>query len=149
MERTPGPDRPIASPCAPPQQPARIRADAQPVIAFTTAAGCGMALANFARMPIAKQLVADIQAFAERKPNNTKSVNALLDAVRRIDNQFTGEQRDELLRQARRTFLRQIETLENSERTAAALEKLKQNQRELGEALKRLAYKRPEGVTLH
>jgi hypothetical protein len=100
-------------------------------------------------MPIAKKLVADIKAFADRKPDHSKAVNALLDAVRRIDTQFTGELRDELLREARTTFLRQIETLENSERTREALEKIQQNQADLSKALKRLAYKRPDDVTLH
>ncbi len=100
-------------------------------------------------MPTARRLISEIEAFAARKPNHTRSVTALLDAVNRIDAQFSGEIRDELLREARKTFLRQIETLENSERNAAALEKLKQNHRELSKALERLAYKRPEGVTLH
>jgi hypothetical protein len=98
---------------------------------------------------IARQLIEEIQAFAERNPKHGESVGALLRAVERIDREFEGEARVKLLTEARTTFLRQIDTLENAERTVAALEELKQNQLDLVEALKRIAYQRPADITLH
>ena len=100
-------------------------------------------------MPIATQLLREIQAFGDRNPKNHKSVSALMRAVIRIDAEFSGETRDQLLGEARKTFLRQVETLENAQRTVVALEQLKQNQRELVEGLKRIASRRPVGTTLH
>jgi len=100
-------------------------------------------------MTIAMKLLEEIQAFGERNPKHDKSVSALLRAVERIDREFEGETRERLLAEARTTFLRQIDTLENAERTVAALEKLKQNQLDLVEALKQIAYQRPSDATLH
>lgn len=100
-------------------------------------------------MPVAKQLLEEIEAFAARNPGHEKSIGALVKAVERIDNEFAGEIRTQLLEQARETFLRQIQTLENAEKTLAALEKLRDNQAELVEALKRLTVRRPAGMTLH
>ena len=100
-------------------------------------------------MSIAAQLIEEILAFGERNPKHVESVSALLRAVERIDREFEGETRERLLSEARTTFLRQIDTLENAERTVAALEKLKQNQLDLVEALKRIAYQRPSDATVH
>ncbi len=108
-----------------------------------------MVIAQLVVMSIAKQLLEEIEAFANRNPGHDESVGALVKAVRRIDTEFEGEIRTQLLEQARETFQRQVRTLENAEKTLEALEKLRENQQELVEALKRLTVRRPEGVTLH
>ncbi len=108
-----------------------------------------MPLAILIIMSIAKQLLDEIEDFANRNPGHDESVGALAKAVRRIDTEFDGEVRTQLLEQARETFLRQIRTLENAEKTLEALEQLRENQQELVQALKRLTVQRPEGVTLH
>ena len=100
-------------------------------------------------MDIAKQLIEEIEAFANRNPGHDESVGALVKVVRRIDDEFAGETRTRLLEQARETFQRQIKTLEHPERTLEALEKLRDNQAALVETLKRLTVRRPTGVTLH
>jgi len=100
-------------------------------------------------MDIAKQLIEEIEAFANRNPGHDESVGALVKVVRRIDDEFAGETRTRLLEQARETFQRQIKTLEHAERTLEALEKLRDNQAALVETLKRLTVRRPTGVTLH
>ncbi|MDP6977450.1 MAG: hypothetical protein QF570_02475 [Myxococcota bacterium] len=100
-------------------------------------------------MSIAKQLLDEIEAFAHRNPGHDESVGALVRAVHRIDTEFEGEVRTQLLEQARETFQRQVRTLENAEKTLDALEKLRENQKDLVEALKRLTVRRPEGATLH
>ena len=69
--------------------------------------------------------------------------------MRRIDNEFTGDTRDTLLREARTTFLQQIKTLETAERTLAVLKTLQDNQKKLVTALSKLSAQRPDGVTLH
>ncbi len=106
-------------------------------------------IAPYPSMSVANKLVEEIEAFARRNPGHEASVNALLRAVNRIDTEFTGETRELLLAEARKTFLQQIETLETTNRTLAALETLQSNQQELVTALKRLAIRRPDGVTLH
>ena len=100
-------------------------------------------------MPIAKKLIEEIEGFAQRKPAHENSVNALLEAVRRIDSQFTGETRELLLSQARKTFLQQIEILETAERTRETLVALESNQKALVKALKKLTGLRPADATLH
>ncbi len=108
-----------------------------------------MLIAQLMIMSIAKQLLDEIEAFADRNPGHDESVGALVRAVHRIDTEFKGEVRAQLLEQARETFQRQVRTLENTEKTLEALDKLRNNQQELVEALKRLTVRRPEGVTLH
>ena len=100
-------------------------------------------------MTVAEQLIQEIEAFAGRNPNHVTVSQSLIEAVRRIDRQFGGETRDALLEQARDTFLKQIDALENAERTVATLERLRDNQRELVHSLRRLNPYRPQGATLH
>lgn len=103
-------------------------------------------------MPVAKTLLDEIEDFGQRNPEHESSVEALVKAVKRIDREFSGETREMLLTEARKTFLQQIRTLENSDRTLEALEKLHSTQKSLISALKKLLIKtaeRPEGVTLH
>lgn len=103
-------------------------------------------------MPIAKKLIDEIEDFASRNPGHYKSVNTLLKAVQRIDTQLSGEMRNMLLIQARKTFLQQISTLAETELTLEALETLQANQKELVKALKKLkqhTIARPEDATLH
>lgn len=100
-------------------------------------------------MPIAKKLIAEIEAFLLRNPVHEESVNALIKAVNRIDTEFAGETRLQLLREARTTFLQQIKTLETTEQTLDALRTLHANQKNLVEALKKIVVTRPEGATLH
>jgi hypothetical protein len=109
----------------------------------------GMLIALFSEMPLAKQLTDEINEFARRKPGHESSVNALLAAVGRIDSQFSGETRELLLIQARETFLQQIRILETKERTRETLETLQTNQKALVDALKKLAGRPSEDVTLH
>lgn len=108
-----------------------------------------MLIAPSRRMPVAKKLFEEIDAFLERNPEHETSVNALKAAVRRIDTEFTGETRLALLQQARTTFLQQIQILEASERTLQALQRLQKNQQNLVETLKKIAVKRPDDATLH
>ena len=103
-------------------------------------------------MPAAKKLLEEIEAFSQRNPGHEESVEALRAAVRRIDGEFSGATREMLLSESRKTFLQQIRTLESSERTLQALEKLQKNQAALIEALKKLAAlhtERPKDATLH
>ncbi len=112
----------------------------------------GMVIAIENDMPVAKKLLEEIDAFGQRNPGHEKSVKSLVEAVRRIDTEFSGETREMPLAEARKTFLQQIRTLETSERTLEALQKLHSNQKALVTALKKLAVRgeqRPEGVTLH
>lgn len=101
-------------------------------------------------MHVAQQLIQEIEDFAARNPNHKEASRSLIDAVRRIDRQFGGDTRETLLEQARDTFRKQIHALENAERTVATLERLRDNQRELVKALKRMSQQqRPQGATLH
>jgi len=103
-------------------------------------------------MPLAKKLLEQIEAFGLRNPGHEQSVDSLLNAVRRIDGEFSGATREMLLAEAHKTFLRQIRTLEASERTAEALQRLQKNQLALVEALKELSATqtlRPKDATLH
>jgi hypothetical protein len=109
----------------------------------------GMAIAIFHSMPVAKILIAEINAFLSRNPTHKVSVTALLIAVNRIDTEFTGETRLSLLREARTAFLQQIKTLEATEQTLHALETLHSNQRNLVDRLKKIVVTKPEGTTLH
>ena len=108
-----------------------------------------MLIAFHYRMPVAKKLIEEIEAFLSRNPAHEASVNALLKAVNRIDTEFTGETRLQLLREARTTFLQQIKTLEATEQTLEALQALQANQKNLVEALKKIVVTRPEDATLH
>jgi hypothetical protein len=109
-----------------------------------------MVVATYLYMPATTNLIEEIEAFALRKPGHRGSVGALLGTIRRIDAEFTGETREALLSEARKTFLRQIQILENTEQTLEALETLRANQERLVNALKKLTVRRrPEGVTLH
>ncbi|MFB0976446.1 MAG: hypothetical protein QMC73_02180 [Myxococcota bacterium] len=108
-----------------------------------------MAIAVFHSMPVAKILIAEINAFLSRNPTHKVSVTALLKAVNRIDTEFTGETRLSLLREARTAFLQQIKTLEATEQTLHALETLHSNQRNLVDRLKKIVVTKPEGTTLH
>ncbi len=100
-------------------------------------------------MSNAKKLIEDIEAFRERNPGHQESTARLVRAVERIAAQFTGETKEELLRKARDTFLKQTRTLQSGKQTRAKLERLKRNQQELIEALGKLSPGRPDGVTLH
>lgn len=100
-------------------------------------------------MPVAKTLIAEINAFLSRNPAHKKSVTALLNAVDRIDTEFTGETRLSLLREARTAFLQQTKTLEAKGQTLHALETLHNNQKNLVDALKKIVVTKPEGTTLH
>lgn len=100
-------------------------------------------------MPVAEKLIEEIEGFAMRNPGHQRSVDALLEAVRRIDVEFAGEIRERLLGQARETFLQQIRILETAERTRETLATLQTNQKALVDALKKLAGQRAEDVTLH
>jgi len=107
------------------------------------------------------KLIEEIREFARRKPDHAKSTARLLQAIERIDSEFEGEVREQLLAEARSTFRKQLETLETAAQTRASLMKLKENQRELVEALKRIAVeqraseetptprRRQGGATLH
>lgn len=108
-----------------------------------------MLIAIVLPMPIAKKLIEEVEAFADRNPAHEASVAALLRAIRRIDTEFGGEVREALLIEARMTFRQQIKTLEASEQTVDALKTLEKNQQKLVTALKQIVVKRPEGVTLH
>ncbi len=112
----------------------------------------GTVIAIEKSMTVAKNLLEEIEAFGRRNPGHEKSVESLVSAVNRIDQEFSGETRESLLDEARKTFLQQIRTLETCERTLDALEKLHDNQKALVDALKKLAaktHRRPEGATLH
>lgn len=109
-----------------------------------------MVIAAYLDMAAAKNLIEEVEAFALRKPGHRGSVDALLKTIRRIDAEFAGETRETLLSEARETFLRQIQILENTEQTLEALETLRANQQQLANALKKLTLRqRPEGVTIH
>ncbi|MBW2275817.1 MAG: hypothetical protein JRG96_21360 [Deltaproteobacteria bacterium] len=112
-------------------------------------------------MSAAKRLIEEIRDFAQRNPDNRDSIARLVRAVVRIDLEFEGEVREKLLDEARSTFRKQIETLETAARTWESLLRLKENQRQLVEGLKRIALeqkasdeataprRRADGVTLH
>lgn len=108
-----------------------------------------MVIAFCFSMPVANELIEEIEAFALRNPGHDGPVNALLKAVRRIDTEFSGESREMLLVEARKTFLQQVQTLETTERTLEALKALQANQKELVNVLKTLSSRRPDGTTLH
>jgi hypothetical protein len=111
--------------------------------------GDGMLIAPRFDMPVAEKLIEEIEGFALRNPGHQRSVDALLEAVRRIDVEFASEIRERLLSQARETFLQQIRILETAERTRETLATLQTNQKALVDALKKLAGRPPEDVTLH
>jgi hypothetical protein len=100
-------------------------------------------------MPIAKQLIEEIEGFAQRNPGHPESVAALLAAVRRIDEEFAGIARATLLTRARETFLQQVQILEATARTRDTLQSLQANQKALVNALKELARQGAGDVTLH
>jgi len=108
-----------------------------------------MPIATAFEMPVAQRLIEEIEEFARRKPEHRESTNALLEAVRRIDAQFSEQTREMLLSRARETFLQQIRILETKERTRETLETLKTNQKALVNALKKLMGPPPKDVTLH
>jgi hypothetical protein len=100
-------------------------------------------------MSTAMKLIEEIREFARRKPDHSESTARLVRAIERIDSEFEGEVRE------------QLEALETAAQTRASLMKLKENQRELVEALKRIALeqqanedtptprRRADGATLH
>jgi hypothetical protein len=111
-------------------------------------------------MSTARKLIEEIREFERQNPAHADAVARLVEAIERIDSEFEGEVREQLLGEARSAFRKQIETLEAATRTRESLLKLKENQRQLVEALKRItleqqageeapAPRRPDGVTLH
>jgi dynactin complex subunit len=112
-------------------------------------------------MSTATKLIDEIREFARRKPDHSESTARLVRAIERIDSEFEGEVREQLLAEARSCFRKQLEALETAAQTRASLMKLKENQRELVETLKRIALeqragedaptprRRIDGATLH
>jgi len=112
-------------------------------------------------MSSARKLIEEIREFGRCNPGHQESVGRLAEAVTRIDRYFEGETREKLLGEARRAFRKQVEALASLARTRDSLLRLQENQRQLVEALERIAVeqraatktetprRRPDGVTLH
>ncbi len=100
-------------------------------------------------MDTTEKLIQDIQEYARNYPEQQSFTKGLLQTVERIRSGFDGDTRDGLLAEARLTLECQRTIHENSVRTLAALEKLKENQQQLLKSLVRAAAVRPPGVTLH
>lgn len=99
--------------------------------------------------PDPTRLKAELHEWAHRHPDQQRFAAALGDAIDRIQSQFDGEVRALLLAQARRTFERHVEILQETQRAKDALRRLDASQKQLLETLTDLVSERPPDATLH
>ena len=96
----------------------------------------------------AAKLIGEIEVFRRHNPAQTDFTRELVRVIERIDREFQGETRDELLREAKETIDRQVGILVGTRRTMNALARLEKKQKRLVEELDRLtSFLLPE--TLH
>ena len=95
-----------------------------------------------------KTLVSDLEAFARRHPERREFVQGMMRAIDRILQDFDGEVRDGLLREAQAALDRQMHIQERARKAFDALDRLEEQQVKLARAVDDLAL-RPPGTTLH
>jgi hypothetical protein len=100
-------------------------------------------------MNAAQDLIRNAEAYCHGRPERAEFVQKLIHLVKKIDNDFAGEARVRLLKDARITFERHVNVVEKTERTLEALERLKKQQARLIEGLARLAMFRPPSASVH
>lgn len=88
---------------------------------------------------IAEQLIETARALAQKFPDQKQSIEMLIEAVERIDREFDGDERIELLGEASDTLERHMERARASAATKQALAELRESFAALEDAMKRLS----------
>ncbi len=88
---------------------------------------------------IAKRLIDCAKALGKKYPDQQHSIEVLISAVERIDCEFDGEQRIELLTEASQALERHLERARATADTKVALAQLRDSHASLDQAMGRLA----------
>lgn len=78
-----------------------------------------------------EELKARIRRHRERHPERAELADRLLDSIAVIEREFLGDQRDQLLRLASRTFERHLTLVESSTQTRESLARIRSDQQRL------------------
>jgi hypothetical protein len=100
-------------------------------------------------MKRAEELIERAREFTRKHPSQSSFAQTLGLLVEQITTEFTGDERDRLLADAEDTFERQRQTIESTRQALYAIEKLKEQQSQLLDALSELATIRPPNTTVH
>ena len=88
---------------------------------------------------IAEKLIETARALARKFPDQQQSIDSLIQAVERIDREFDGDQRMELLTQASKALERNLQRAQASAKSEKALRELHESYSSLDDAMERLS----------
>ena len=87
---------------------------------------------------IAEKLIECAKALGRKYPDQQRSISKLISAVERIDREFDGEQRIELLTEASQALQRHLERARATSETKKVLAQLRESHSSLEQSMKRL-----------